>query len=318
MKICVSGACGFIGGELIRELESIGYDIVAIDDGEVYQKQCDILGHKPFKEFYDWKHIYDNNQTDFLDDVYFTFHLGANSSTRAKWEEIVKMNGYFSTWFIMENNLKKIPIIFASSGAIYGSRRKASSKVEPQTMYGKSKAKVEEYITYFELSDVIALRYHNVYGATESHKGNMASIVSKWIDNYTQGITTNDLFIGSKEIRRDFIHVEDITKINVMFLNFYNKYKQLPDTNILDVGMGRASSFESVANHIIKHTQGDIKFVKNPYTEKNYQFYTKANIKGISDIYQWLYDKPFIPITIEEGIKKVFTKKTQSYAESIR
>jgi len=318
MKICVSGACGFIGGELIKELESVGYDVVAIDDGEVYQKQCEILGHKPFKEFYDWKHIYENNKTDFLDDVYFTYHLGANSSTRATWEEIVVMNVYFSTWFIMENNLKKIPIIFASSGAIYGSRRKASSKVEPQTMYGKSKAKVEEYITNFELSNVIALRYHNVYGATESHKGNMASIVSKWIDNYNDGVLTNDLFIGSKEIRRDFIHIDDITKINVMFLNFYNKYKQLPDANIYDVGMGRASSFESVAKHIMKHTNGDVKLIKNPYTEKNYQFYTQANIKAISDTYQWLYDKPFIPINIEDGIKNVFIKKTQSYAESIR
>lgn len=318
MKICVSGACGFIGGELIKELQSIGYDIVAIDDGEVYQKQCQILGHEPFKEFYDWKYIYENNLTDFLDDVYFTYHLGANSSTRATWEELKTMNCYFSSWFIMENNLKRIPIVFASSGAVYGSIRKSTSKVEPLTMYGKSKAKVEEYITYFGLSDVIALRYHNVYGATESHKGNMASIVSKWIDNYNYGIFTNDLFNGSNKIWRDFIHVDDITMINVMFLNFYNKYKQLPDTNILDVGMGRASSFESVAKHIMKHTNGDVNMVENPYTEKDYQFYTKANIKGISDIYQWLYDKPFIPINIEDGVKKVFIKKTESYAQSIR
>lgn len=318
MKICVSGACGFIGGELIRELESFGYDIVAIDDGEVYQKQCEIIGHEPFKEFYDWKYIYETNQSDFLNDVYFTYHLGANSSTRATWKELITTNCYFSSWFIMENNLKHIPTIFASSGAVYGSRRKPSSKVEPLTMYGKSKAKVEEYITYLQLSDVIALRYHNVYGATESHKGNMASIVSKWIDNYNYGILTNDLFRGSKEIRRDFVHVDDVTKINIMFLNFYNKYKQLPDIHILDVGMGRASSFESVANQIVKHTNGKINVVRNPYNEKNYQFLTKANIKGISDIYQWLYDKPFMPINIEEGIKKVFDKKTHSYAESIR
>lgn len=318
MKICVSGACGFIGGELIRELQSIGYDIVAIDDGEVYQKQCQILGHEPFKEFYDWKFVLENKQSDFLNDVYFSYHLGANSSTRATWEELKTMNCYFSSWFIMENNLKHIPIIFASSGAIYGSVRKPSSKVDPLTMYGKSKAKVEEYISSLRLNDVIALRYHNVYGATESHKGNMASIISKWIDNYNQGILTNDLFKGSKEIRRDFIHIDDVTKINVMFLNFYNKYKVLPDINVLDVGMGRASSFESVANQIIKHTKGDFRLVKNPYTEKDYQFYTKADIKGISDIYQWLYDKPFTPTNLEDGIRKVFNKKIQIYAESIR
>ena len=309
MKICVSGACGFIGGELIKELKSIGYDIVAIDDGEVYKNHCKIIGHEPFKEFYDWKDIYER-KTDFLDDVYFTYHLGANSSTRATWEELEIINLQFSMWFITSNNLKGIPIVVASSGAVYGSIRKVASKLEPLTNYGNSKAKVDRFVTFLKLSDVVCLRYHNVYGATESHKGNMASIVSKWVDNYKQGILTNDLFYGSDKIKRDFIHVDDVTKINIMFLLFYNKHKKLPEKNIYDVGVGRATSFESVAKHIIKHTKGTIQYTINPYDEKSYQFYTKADIKDICEIYNWVHDKNFRPMPIAVGVKMVFHQKT--------
>jgi ADP-L-glycero-D-manno-heptose 6-epimerase len=176
-------------------------------------------------------------------------------------------------------------------------------------MYGKSKAKVEEFITFLRLGSVVALRYHNVYGATESHKGGMASIVSKWFDNYNKGILTNDLFFGSNDIKRDFIHVDDVNSINLMMLHFYNKYKQLPDVNILDVGVGVATSFGRVASSIIKHTNGAIQYCINPYDETNYQFYTKADIKGISDIYLWLYDKPFTPMNIEEGVNLTFNQK---------
>jgi ADP-L-glycero-D-manno-heptose 6-epimerase len=310
MKICVSGACGFIGGELIQRLESIGYDIVAIDDVLMYEKLYKKLGKEPFKEFYDWNFIFKNKDANFLKDVYFTYHLGANSSTRATWEELKTINSEFSTWFITENNVRGIPIIFASSGAIYGSIRTKASKVEPLTMYGYSKVKVEQFITYLPHKDVIALRYHNVYGATESHKGNMASIVSKWMDNYfIDGKLTNELFYGSDKIKRDFIHVDDINTINIMFLDFYNKYKQLPDTNILDVGSGVATSFESVAKHIVKHTKGSVQYIINPYNESNYQFYTKADIKGIKDTYLWLYDKPFEPLNISDGVSRVFNQK---------
>ena len=83
----------------------------------------------------------------------------------------------------------------------------------------------------------------------------------------------------------------------------------MPDTNILDVGCGVATSFESVAKHIVKHTKGSVKYIINPYNDSNYQFYTKADIKGIKDTYLWLYDKPFEPLNISDGVSRVFNQK---------
>ena len=307
MKILVSGACGFIGGELIKDLKDLGHNIFGVDSISKF-RETDISVHS----FMDWEDIYDSNSYDILGDVDFAFLLGANSSTRATKEELRKPNLLSTSALITQLNLKGIPIVFASSGAVYGSKFLGRhSIINPLTEYGRSKEIMERWISYFPLGDVICLRYHNVYGATESHKGNMASIVSKWIDNHLQGIQTNDLFYGSDDIKRDFIHVDDVNKVNIMFLDFYIKYKQLPDVSILDVGSGKATSFEKVAREIVRHTNGTIQSIINPYDETNYQFYTKANIKGISDIHKWLYDKDYEPMSIKEGIEKTFTQKVK-------
>jgi len=307
MKILVSGACGFIGGELIKDLKDLGHNIFGVDSISKF-RETDISVHS----FMDWEDIYDSNSYDILGDVDFAFLLGANSSTRATKEELRKPNLLSTSALITQLNLKGIPIVFASSGAVYGSKFLGRhSIINPLTEYGRSKELMERWVSYFPLGNIVCLRYHNVYGATESHKGNMASIVSKWIDNHLQGIQTNDLFYGSDDIKRDFIHVDDVNKVNIMFLDFYIKYKQLPDVSILDVGSGKATSFEKVAREIVRHTNGTIQSIINPYDETNYQFYTKANIKGISDIHKWLYDKDYEPMSIKEGIEKTFTQKVK-------
>lgn len=309
MKVLVSGACGFIGRELIKDLQKRKHTIVAMDSGKVYTELL-VNGVLEYEEFMDWEYCLDNISYDHLDGVDFAYVLGANSSTRATREELKKPNLDSPSALITQLNLKGIPVVFASSGAVYGSKFKGNySYINPLTNYGKSKRMMENWIEYFPLGNVIALRYHNVYGATESHKGNMASIISKWIDNYHLGIMTNELFYGSDKIKRDFIHVSDVNKINIMFLDFYKKYNQLPDISILDVGSGRATSFQEVANEIVKHTKGSIQSIINPYDETNYQFYTRANIKGISDTYKWLYDKEFEPMSIRDGVKLVFNQR---------
>jgi nucleoside-diphosphate-sugar epimerase len=312
MKVLVSGACGFIGRELIKELIKRKHSVVAMDDGKLYTKLM-VNEELVYPDFMDWEYCLDNISYSHLDDVDFAFLLGANSSTRSKFDDIKKSNLNSPSALITQLNLRGIPVVFASSGAVYGSKFKGRNPIiNPLTDYGRSKRLMETWISYFPLGDVMCLRYHNVYGATESHKGNMASIVSKWIDNYKNGILTNDLFFGSDTIKRDFIHVIDVNKIHIMLLDFYKKYKQLPDAHIVDVGSGRATSFQDVANEIIKHTKGSVQYTINPYNETNYQFYTRANIKPISDTYKWLYDKEFEPMTIKEGIKNVFNEKMKA------
>jgi ADP-L-glycero-D-manno-heptose 6-epimerase len=310
MRIVVSGASGFIGGELIKMLNDDGYtDIIAIDS-ESKPKRTDLK----YDRFIDWEFILENKYFDFLNLAEFVFHLGANSSTRATIEELQKPNLDFTHDLFYECSIREIPIVFSSSGAIYGSRRDEYSTPNPLTNYGKSKLQCEQmrWEEDMDYSNITCLRYHNVYGATESHKGDMASIVSKWIDNYNNGLLTNDLFHGSNKILRDFIHVNDVNRINIMLLDHYKILKRFPlERQGYDVGMGIATSFQDVANEIIRHTKGTIQYTINPYNESNYQFYTKANIEVISDIYKMVYNKPYTPLSISQGVELVFKEKTE-------
>jgi len=310
MRIVVSGASGFIGGELIKMLNEQGYnDIIAIDS-EDKPKRKDLI----YDRFIDWEFIFQNKYYDFLNLVDFVFHLGANSSTRATMEELKKCNLDFTHDLFYECSQRDIPIVFASSGGVYGSRRDEYSAPKPLTEYGKSKLLCEKmrWDEGIESKKIMCLRYHNVYGATESHKGDMASIISKWIDNYKVGISTNSLFNGSDKITRDFIHVIDINQINILFLEHYKLLKRFPTQNVLDVGSGISTSFQDVANEIVKHTKGAIQYIINPYDRSNYQFHTKADIEFISDIYERIYKSKYAPLSISEGVELVFNEKTKT------
>lgn len=311
MQICVTGACGFIGGELIKRLNKLGYnDIIAID-----HKDKPINTEYKIKRFIDWEFIYENKYFDFLNLVNITYHIGANSSTRATKEEVDDCNTNFSILFMTENNLRGIPFIFSSSASVYGARRK-KDKVAPQSPYAKSKLMFDDFIDYFPLNNIVSLRYHNVYGATESHKGNMASIINKWIDNHFKGINTNPLFLGSENIKRDFISVDDVTDIHIMLLDYYKKNDIIP-YGIYDVGVGKSVSFKNIADTIVALTKGTYDYVENPYDETNYQFFTKADIDKISELYFTTYKKPFYPIDYKNGIRMVFNTIKESYESKI-
>jgi ADP-L-glycero-D-manno-heptose 6-epimerase len=309
MKVLVSGACGFIGRKLIDALLKEFHSVVAIDDGKIYTQML-ANDELCFSEFHDWQYCLDNADYSCLDGVQFAFLLGANSSTRATFHELMKPNLNSPLGIINECKSRKIPVVFASSGAVYGSRFVDDEPtINPLTMYGLTKLMMENWVNALKYDNVVFLRYHNVYGEGEKHKGNMASIVSKWIHNYTEGILVNDLFYGSNNIRRDFIHVDDIVKVNIMFLDFYIVYQTLPSVNgdmKFDVGSGIATSFEDVAKQILKHTKGSVQYIINPYDDTNYQFYTRANTKMISGLYEWVYSKKFEPMTIAEGVNKTF------------
>ena len=301
MRIAVTGGCGFIGKNLIKFLQEIGYEnIICVDEEE---KNDGVF------PFYDWRTLTKTNPS-FLPVVDFVFHLGANSSTRASYSEIQIPNETFSANLLKHCKSYKIPVVFASSGAVYGSKRILSSKPNPLTKYGLSKLRTEQLITKNHKGQAVALRYHNVYGANESHKMHMASIVSKYIDGFLSGTdAAHSLFENSKRIYRDFVHVDDINRINIMFLDFYLKYKKLPTNSIFDVGTGKAISFYKVAEEVSKLTKLPIEYVPNPYTAKTYQFFTKANIVKIKNLYKMVYGTKFTPMTIEKGIKEVFNEK---------
>ena len=98
-----------------------------------------------------------------------------------------------------------------------------------------------------------------------------------------------------------------------MFLDYYKQQNQLPGQLIYDVGTGEAVSFQQVANEIIKHTKGKINYIPNPYNENNYQFYTKADIAAISEIFKATYFSELKSLGIAAGVEAIFKsiKKNQ-------
>jgi len=148
-------------------------------------------------------------------------------------------------------------------------------------------------------SNIVCLRYHNVYGPTEEHKGDMSSIVFKWISG-----AEHKLFKDSQNIKRDFIHVDDINDANIAFMKYWKIFKKFPK-RIYDIGTGNPVSFTDLAKEIVKYTKKEITYIENPYDKNNYQFYTQADIKDIKEIFEKI-GKKFSPMSIKEGIKKCY------------
>lgn len=306
MKICVTGACGFIGLNLVKKLHDLGHEIVSIDESDNF---CRLYGNDYWNNqpILDYTDIYKSKNYNFLKKVDFVFHLGANSSTRATYNELLIPNIKFSIELLEKCHELKIPVVFSSSASVIPA---------PLTHYANSKYYIENHIQEMinnKKSEIVYLRYFNVYGSNESHKGEMASIITKWIDNHFKGIEVNNLFIGSDKIKRDFIHVDDINNANILMLDYWEKYKHLPNTfhgyNKFEIGTGTPVSFQQVANEIIKLTKGTINYIPNPYSNDEYQFFTKAKISVIAELYEQVYNKQYKTITINKGIKRVFKDK---------
>lgn len=308
MKVCVTGGLGFIGSELIKHLKSVNplIEILCIDD--ISKLNTEKEGQVWFQ---DYKGMLHNDSFDVLKDVGFIFHLGANSSTRATEKELYPSNYAFTIKLLRIAQEWQIPVVFASSASVYGAKREGN-KTAPQTNYAFLKLAIEKTIEElkYPLGSIISLRFHNVYGATETPKGNMASIVCKWIDDYHAGIKTHSLFYGSNEILRDFVHVKDVVGSLVTMYHYWGIHGQLPHHYTLDVGTGVAVSFEQVAKEIIKHTASAIQYCLNPYSYEDYQWFTQADISNFKEIHQSLYDCDYMPLDIEEGVKRVFHEKT--------
>ena len=114
MKIVITGSAGFIGGELVKKMNHLGYeDIIMIDQPDLLRTKDDV-----FSDFIDYNELLTPKDFSFLDKADFCFHLGANSSTRASFKEVYHQNIKFSRNLIDECVRRNIPVVFASSGAI--------------------------------------------------------------------------------------------------------------------------------------------------------------------------------------------------------
>ncbi len=312
--IIVTGAAGFIGSQIINRLNQQGQqDILAVDnltDGTKF-KNLASLKISDYMDKHDFLAFIQAKKT-FPEKVECVFHQGACSNT-TEWNGLYMMqNNYDYSKYLLDYCVQQnAPFLYASSAAVYGEGRVFKEELQyegPVNLYGYSKFLFDQYIRR-KLSTtpipIIGLRYFNVYGPNETHKGRMSSVAFHFNRQIKeQGLVR--LFEGSDEFgpgeqRRDFVYVEDVANVNVWF---FNQIKDLGQDakhlyGIFNVGTGRSQSFKEVAEAVIAyHGTGQIEYIPFPDDLRGrYQSFTEADISNLT---MAGYSTPFK--TVQEGV----------------
>lgn len=288
--IVVTGGAGFIGSNLVKALCGRGErEVLVVDDlrdGRKFSNliDADILDYLDKDLFL--KRLESGRLS--LNNARAVFHLGACSDT-TEWDGRYMMdNNYeYSKQLLHHCRSHNVAFIYASSASVYGAGRNFQEGAEcerPINMYGYSKALFDAYARrHMDESgpQVTGLRYFNVYGPGESHKGRMASIAHH-LDEQLRASGEVRLFEGCDgyadgEQLRDFVHVDDVVAVNLWFLD------QPLSSGIFNVGSGRCQSFNEVARAVIAwHGRGHIHYVPFPEDLKGrYQSYTEADLSQL-------------------------------------
>ena len=307
--IIVTGAAGFIGSHIVSGLNKENYtDIIAVDDltdGRKF-KNLSVNRLTDYLDCGDFLKKIENNFL-FKRSVDAVFRQGASVITTEKNGKQVMSNNYEYSKAILHYCLKQnIPLIYASSAAVYGQSKYSSesSNGTPLNVYAYSKYLFDQYCLPYMTSEfppIVGLRYFNVYGRRESHKESMASMAWQGMNQLNNhGVVR--LFgahggCAAGEHARDFIFVADIVRVNLWFLNQPHLH------GIFNVGTGQARSFNELAKILIQlQGFGKIEYIEFPESLKeSYQHYTCADIRKLR---QSGYEAPFH--SLEEGLQKYF------------
>lgn len=295
-KIIVTGALGFIGSNLLYRLESEGYDqIIAIDWFGKEEKWRNVA--KRALVIY----VSPQNAQSFLHvhrkDIKAIVHLGAISSTIEKDGDLIMGNNYELSITLYEfAKENKIQFIYASSAATYGNGGKGFednetieylSSLRPLNLYGWSKNQFDLYVArnngFAEGSQTVALKFFNVYGPNEYHKGNQKSVINGFFEQALSSdeirlFKSNDENIADGEQTRDFVLVDDCVNVILWFL------ANSEVSGIYNVGTGISTSFNDVAKAIVEQINHDvtISYISIPENiNHQYQNYTCANISKL-------------------------------------
>ncbi|TMH11181.1 MAG: ADP-glyceromanno-heptose 6-epimerase [Betaproteobacteria bacterium] len=320
MYFVVTGAAGFIGSNLVRALNARGEtQIVAVDDLERSDKfrnlaPCEIADFLDKDEFR--RRL---EAGDFSGSIDVVFHQGACSDTMETDGRFMMENNYRYSMSLLDFCVEdQVPLLYASSAAVYGAGtdfREERKFEAPLNIYGYSKFLFDQAVRrrFGEAGSQIAgFRYFNVYGPNEWHKGRMASVAWHFFNQYSAERRVRP-FVGSGgyadgEQRRDFISVEDVTNVNLHFLD----HPEL--SGIFNVGTGRAQSFNDVALATINccrkakgdqpvdlteaRRQGLIEYAPFPDALRGrYQNFTQADVGALR---RAGFAAPFLPV--EEGV----------------
>lgn len=301
----VTGGAGFIGSNLVARMLERGYaDIVVVDDlsdGHKFQNIAEL----PIADYLDRDDFIERLEldADFASGIRAILHQGACSTT-TEWDGRMMMdvNYEYSKRILHVCEKYGTPFIYASSAAVYGASANFAETPEnelPLNVYGYSKLQFDRYVRRRESAcQVVGLRYFNVYGPREQHKGSMASVAFHF-NNQVIDSGEARLFEGSDGYAdggqlRDFVFVDDVCDVNIWFLEHPKV------SGVFNCGTGRAQSFNDVANTVIDwHGRGAIRYIPFPdHLKGAYQSYTQADLDALRAAG---CDIPFRPV--EEGVR---------------
>ncbi len=316
--IIVTGAAGFIGSCLVSKLNQEGFkDLILVDDfsdanklknleGKIYSQKI----HRD--DFIQW--LKDNQRL-----VQFIFHIGARTDTTEFNKEIfdkLNLNYTKDIWKIcVEFGL---PVVYASSAATYGlgefgydDNENIIDQLKPLNPYGDSKNDFDKWALKQEKKPYfwVGLKFFNVYGPNEYHKGRMASVIFHAFNQIQEkgGVklfrSHNPNYTDGGQLR-DFVYVKDVVEV-CYFLLHHRK-----NSGIYNLGSGKARTFLDLTKNTFKvlNKTENIDFIDTPIDIRDkYQYFTEANMSKLKTIG---YSKPFH--TLEEGV----TDYVQNYLQS--
>ncbi|OGV62491.1 MAG: ADP-glyceromanno-heptose 6-epimerase [Lentisphaerae bacterium RIFOXYA12_FULL_48_11] len=307
-RYIVTGGAGFIGCNIVKALNRKGLsDVVVVDDigsDKIKEKNLQAIRFRDFLGINEFRKQFNSGRTKSVDAV---FHMGACSSTTETNEEYLVDNNFIYTRQLCEWCLHNdVRFIYASSAATYGDGSLGYSddnnltpKLKPLNLYGRSKQLFDLWALENRVLDRIAgLKYFNVYGPHEDHKGEMRSVINKAYDQILQSGELKLFKSYEPEYRdgeqvRDFVYVEDAVKVTL----FLEKNRKV--SGIFNCGTGNARTWVDLAKAVFSamNRPPKINFVEMPLEIRDkYQYYTQADMTKLRAAG---YTVPFM--SIEEG-----------------
>jgi ADP-L-glycero-D-manno-heptose 6-epimerase len=307
--IVVTGAAGFIGRNTVAELNARGFDnLLLVDNLGTDEKWRNLVGLR-FEDMVSPEQFLARVEDREAMDVDAIIHLGACSSTTERDADFLLRNNYRYTRMLCEwAHIRGAKFIYASSGATYGDGTQGYSDddastlaLRPLNMYGYSKHMFDLWALKHELFDrIVGLKYFNVFGPYEDHKGDMRSVISK---SYRQiGLEGKvDLFksylpeYADGEQMRDFVYVKDAVDVTLWFL----EHREVG--GLFNCGTGVARTWKDLATAVFQamDVPVHIDYVEMPETLKGkYQYFTEAKMAKLRAAG---YARPFT--SLEDGVR---------------
>jgi ADP-L-glycero-D-manno-heptose 6-epimerase len=261
VKVVVTGAAGMIGSNLLLGLNAAGVDdIIAVDDLTDGQKYVNLKDAR-FADYFDRSEFYERFRRGDFPRIDAVLHQGACSDTMEHDGRLMMAQNYRCTKDLVDACQRQgSRLIYASSAAVYGGSstfREEPGSEAPLNVYGYSKLLTDQVVRRLlpqASSQIVGLRYFNVYGPREQHKGRMASVAFHHFHQFRAEGKVR-LFGDYGGYRpgahsRDFVYVDDVVAINLWFLGHGTT------SGIFNVGSGRAQAFNDVAEGVVNACRG--------------------------------------------------------------